>query len=158
MPLEVRLIDAVLPSELKPDDLIPLSYTVETSGTGTNYVGGALRDPNASAKGLVILTMRTLDERGPGERITLSHTFSSLAEWYEGALGVPIPDTLEWTPLAGWFDVAAGVFHITDEGTLHSIPVRVPGVGIWEWIRAHPMEIAAASGGLMIGAAILTKK
>lgn len=153
MPLVVELINWSLPSELRPEDDIPVAYTVRTSGEGSEQVGGALLDPNAPDYVLLVIYKTA----GPGETVDFSHTFDPLAAWYEDTVGVPIPDTLEWTPVAGWVDEEG--FHITDSAeAAEMIPVR-RAVGIFDWMRAHPYHMAAAATGIVaVGAVVISKR
>ena len=163
--VEARLIDYILPDEIDPNKPFFVSIALETTGSGEDFIFGGIMDeyvPNL-ARGWV-----TDKKIGPGKVGTMRNNFPPLVEWYERDFGRPIPDVLMWRAVVGWAEERpeGWLVHITDLSPVKSIPVRAPPPqppeeekeGIWEWIKAHSLELAAASGGLMIGAAILTRK
>lgn len=167
MPVGANIIHSTLPSEVAPDKGFSWDIEIETVGDGEDYIGGAMfkrpvspGDRNLNRMTFILVDAATGEPMKvpPGTRVGGSVSVPALEEWYTAEVGEPIPDTLEWQAIVGRLEITNDVWNLygTDSAD-HTISVK-KAVGVIEWIKAHPMEIAAASGGLMIGIAVLAKR
>lgn len=167
MPVEARIIHSTLPSEVSPDKEFSWDIEIETVGDGEDYIGGAMfkRPVSPGDRNLNRMTFFLVDAATgepvkvpPGVRAGGSISVPPLEDWYTAEIGEPIPDTLEWQAIVGRLEITDTAWNLYGTDSVdHTVSVK-KAVGIIEWIKAHPMELAAASGGLMIGVALLAKR
>ena len=160
MVVSAKITGYSLPREIDPNKGFHVSISLRTEGEGEDYIFGGITDEDVPGRchGWV-----TRDPVPPGVTGTMEGDWPPLSEWYaEFSEGRPIPDALRWRAAVGYVDKRGSekpedwLVHITDQSGVVEIPVK-RAVGVIEWIKAHPLEIAAMTGGVALGAMVLRK-
>lgn len=101
---KAQIVSSKLPSEVRPDEQIPWKITIETVGSGEDYIGGAMfkrpvknGDNPVDAAVFIIVDKEGNPVKVPsGKKIGGTINISPLSAWMD-----TIPDTLEWSAVVG---------------------------------------------------------
>jgi len=161
MVVSAKITDYSLPREIDPNRSFHVSISLRTEGEGEDYIFAGITDEDVPGRAY---GWPTRDPVSPGVTGTMKGDWPPLSEWYtEFSQGRPIPDTLRWRAAVGYIDKRGSenpedwLVYITDQSDVNEISVA-KAVGIIDWIRAHPLEVAAATGGLALGAVLITRR